>query len=135
MIDNRLASDLIFVTTMSRRGRPNTNIPDLAIDALFGRGYNATRWKIELETQGYIWTPGLKNRIIGRQFKFFKDEIGYLLSAPGTRRPDGTMSNSCKSILQVLKGETSQRERDERLQNKRLFGPESAQVLSSLKPF
>jgi hypothetical protein len=111
---------------MSRRGRPSTNIPDYAIDTLFGLGYNAARWRIELEAQGYIWNPGLKNRIIGRQFKFFKDEIGYLLSIPGTRRPDGTMSNSCKSILQVLKGETSQRERDQRLQNKRLFGPESA---------
>jgi hypothetical protein len=111
---------------MSRRVKSNTNIPDHAIDALFGLGYNATRWRIELEAQEYNWNPGLKNRIIGRQFTFFKNEIGYLLSIRGTRRPDGTMSNSCKSILQVLKGETSQRERDQRLQNKRLFGPESA---------
>jgi hypothetical protein len=109
---------------MSRRGRPNTEIPDHAIDALFGRGHDAEKWKTELEEQGYIWNPGLRNRIIGRQFLFFKDEIGRLLSGPATRRADGTISNSCKSILEVLKGETG--ERAQRLQNRRLFGPESS---------
>jgi hypothetical protein len=110
---------------MARREKSNTRIPDdTAIDALFGQGYNAERWKIELEGQGYIWKPGLKTRIKGRQFLFFKEEIGCLLSASATRRADGTMSNSCKSILEVLKGETG--ERDQRLQSRRLFGTESS---------
>lgn len=109
---------------MGRRGKSNTDIPDGAIDALFGQGYNAEQWKVALEAQGYIWSPGLKTRIIGLQFLFFKEEIGRLLSAPATRRADGTISNSCKSILEVLKGETG--ERDQRLQDRRLFGPESS---------
>jgi hypothetical protein len=109
---------------MGKRGGPRTDIPDVAIDALFGLGYDAARWKMELERQRYTWYPGLKSRIKGRQFLFFKEEIGRLLSAPPIRRTDGTISNSCKSILEVLKGETG--ERDQRLQDRRLFGPESS---------
>lgn len=113
----------------SGKKKSEEEIPEDVINNLLGRGYDAQRWKSELEHQGYTWRPGLKNIIIGQQFLFFKEEIRRLLSEPVTRRGDNTRSNSCKSVLEVIRGETGLYfERYQRLQDRLLFGPESRLV-------
>lgn len=110
---------------MARRQK-NQKTPDTAeINELLGYGHDAGTWQRRLEEQGYTWQKGWKKVIIGQEFVFFKEEISRLLSQPGIRRRDNTLSNSCKSILQVLRGETGIDERDQRLRDRLLFGPES----------
>lgn len=100
-------------------------VPESVILALLGQGWSAKRWETELVKQGYKWSKGLKDLIIGKEYNYFKVEIGMMLAQPITNC-GSSKSNTSTNVLPRLQGMTG--EREQRLARRALFSPSASYV-------
>jgi hypothetical protein len=112
------------------------HVPDRAIAALLGKGWGYDDWQRELRSNGYMWSEGLKNFIIAREYEMFKDEIVFLRLEPRiAESAKGPYSNSTTTILKRIMGEEwfkgQPNEKQQRLGSGRLYGKDAKCVQST----
>ena len=76
-----------------------------------------------------MWTPGLKNIIIRREYEFFKEEILRMMKEENISKDSRKKSNSLVNILKRLQGEVWVEgvpdEREQRLRERRLLSKDA----------
>ncbi|KAG4434984.1 hypothetical protein IFR05_009538 [Cadophora sp. M221] len=107
-----------------------SNVPYDLIDSLLGQGWGYSKFVEEVQRQEHARIPGLKRKILMREFALFRQEIQEKRLEPDIDDGWRSQSNSLESILKRLKGESwlqsqpLRNEKDERLRTRRLLGKE-----------
>jgi hypothetical protein len=118
----------------------NPTGPESIIDKWIGYGLCYDEWKTKFETAGFLWNKALKDKLINREYEFFRPEIERLLSADSGVDFSTTMMRRIKGETWI-KGNLNEEdkefvrsENDKRSRERRLFTRDARYVRNEPLP-